>query len=138
MRASDLPPDLRLKLLGEVKKSAPKPEENEGENLFAFQVKALKLPTPARQYKFAESLGRNFMADFCFVDQKLIVEVQGGIWIKGGGAHSRPQKIEQDMERQQYAAYLGFFMMPFSPDDVFSGHAIDWTAKTLERLGWKR
>lgn len=138
MKASDLPPDLRRKLLGGAPKAAPKPEENEGENLFAFQVKAMKLPTPLRQYKFAKSLDRNFECDFCFVEQRLIVEVNGGIWFKGGGAHSRPKKIEQDMERQQYAVYLGFFMMAFTPDEVFSGHAVDWTAKTLERLGWKR
>jgi len=137
MRASDLPPDLRRKLLGEVKK-APKPEENEGENLLAFQIKAMKLPVPLRQFKFAGALGRKFAADFCFVEYKLIVEVSGGIWMKDGGAHSRPQKIELDFERQQYAAYLGFLMMAFVPDDVFSGHAIDWTAKTLGRLGWRR
>ena len=135
MKVADLPPELRRKLLGNTPKAAPKPEENEGENLFAFQVKAYGLPVPVRQYKFAESLGRRFAADFCFVEQRLIVEISGGIWIKGGGAHSRPQKIEGDMERQQYAAYLGFLFMPFTPDEIFSGHAIDWTRKTLERLG---
>jgi hypothetical protein len=137
VKAADLPPELRRKLLGNTPKPAPKPEENEGENLFAFQIKAMGLPAPERQYKFAESLGRKFMADFCFVDHKLIVEISGGLWIPGGGAHSRPKKIEQDMERQQYAAYLGFLMMAFTPDQVFSGYAIEWTQKVLRTKGWQ-
>lgn len=136
MRVSDLPPDLRRKLLGNTPKAAPKPEENEGENLFSFQIKAMKLPEPLRQYKFAESMGRKFAADFAWPEFKLIAEVSGGIWLKGGGAHSRPHLIEADMVRQQHAAYLGFLMLPFTPDEIFSGHAIDWTAKTLRRIGW--
>lgn len=137
MKASDLPADLRRKIANIGKH--PKQEDVDGESLFAFQIKATGLPAPVRQYKFAESEGRKFAADFAWVqpEYKLIVEISGGIWLKGGGAHSRPQKIEIDMERQQYAAYLGFLMMPFSPDDVFSGHAIAWTEKTLRRIGWK-
>lgn len=136
MKASDLPADLRRKLLGNVPKAAPTPEENEGENLFAFQVKAMKLPAPLRFYKFAMSMGRKFEADFCFLDHKLIVEINGGLWMKGG-AHSMPTHIERDMVKHQHAVLLGFWMMAFTPDDVFSGHAVAWTEKTLRRIGWK-
>lgn len=138
MRATDLPPDLQRKILGKVVgKAAPKPEENEGENLFRFQIKALELPAPREQYPFAQGMGRKFAADFAWPEFWLIVEIFGGIYLKGGGAHSRPAKIETDMERMQYAGLLGFRFLPFTPDDVFSGHAINWTEKTLRAVGWR-
>jgi hypothetical protein len=138
VKVSDLPPDLRRKLLGDVKKAAPKDAENEGQNLFAFQIKAMKLPPAVQQFKFAESMGRKFTADFAWhPEYRLLVEINGGVWMKGG-AHSMPTHIERDMVKLQHATLLGFSMLAFTPDDVFSGHAVDWTAKTLERLGWKR
>lgn len=138
MRASDLPPDLRRKLLGEIPKAAPKDVENEGQNLFAFQIRAMKLPPAVQQFKFAESMGRKFAADFAWQQPEylLLVEINGGVWMKGG-AHSMPSHIERDMVKLQYATLLGFYMLAFTPDDVFSGHAIDWTEKTLRRIGWK-
>jgi hypothetical protein len=135
MRASDLPKDLQKRLLGKTVSKIREP--NEGELLFRQQCKLLKLPPVAEQYHFAITMNRRFVADFCFVRYGLIVEICGGLWVKGGGAHSRPAKIEKDIERQQYAALLGFWMLPFTPDDVFSGHAIDWTQKVLAKLGWK-
>ena len=121
IRASDLPADLQRKFLGKVAtKAAPKPGQNEGENLFAFQIKACGLPLAREQYPFAQYMGRKFASDFAWPEYKLLVEISGGIWRKGGGAHSRPQKIESDMERQQYAALLGFYVLPFTPDEVAS------------------
>lgn len=110
---------------------------NAGEDLFRFQCRALKLPPPVEQFEFAASMGRLFRSDFAFTEYQLLVEIQGGIWLKGGGAHSRPLKIAGDIRRQQYAVRLGYFLLPFTPDEVVSGHAIEWTQEVLHHLGWR-
>jgi len=112
------------------------PKSNAGEDLFRFQAKALGLPPFEEQYLFAQSMGRQFRSDFCFIEYKLLVEINGGIFMKRG-AHAMPTKILGDMERHQYAARLGYFVLPFSPDEVRNGHAIAWTQETLRMHGWR-
>lgn len=114
------------------------PKVNAAEELFAFQCKAHKLPPVTRQFKYASSEGRKFAADFAWEQYRLLVEINGGIWRLGGGAHSRPAKIEADMERHQYAALTGYYVAPFTPNDVTSGHAINWTMRVLQTRGWKK
>jgi very-short-patch-repair endonuclease len=137
LHVRDLPKDLQRELLKGVKIPTLKAEPNEGEDLFRFHLKAHKLPKWMEQHKFATCMGREFMADFAFKDFPVLVEINGGIWREGGGAHSRPEKIIKDMERYRYAARLGLFILPFTPDEVFSGLAIDWTMETLRQHGWR-
>ncbi len=113
------------------------PKINSGEANYAFQCKAFKLPRVDEQFRFAVQLGRRFTADFAFVDYQLLVEIQGGIWRPGGGAHSRPQNLDRDIEKQQHAALLGFLILPFTPQQVKSGFAIEWTQRVLFKLGWR-
>lgn len=114
-------------------KVAKIPRANAGEDLFRFHCKAAGMPKPVEQFLFAEALGKRYRADFCWPDYKLIVEINGGIFMKRG-AHAMPTKIVSDMVRQQHATLLGYYMLAFTPDDVTSGHAIEWTRKTLEAL----
>lgn len=106
------------------------------EELLAFQIRAYKLPEPHEQYRFAQSLGRQFSADFAFVQHRLLVEVQGGIWREGGGAHSHPLNLERDIEKQQHAALLGWFVVPVTTDQVQKGEAIALLMRVLMARGW--
>jgi len=47
---------------------------------------------------------RRWRADFAFVEEKVLVEVQGGIWT--GGRHGRGAGIENDYEKWANAACL--------------------------------
>lgn len=116
---------------------AKQPKVNVGEANYAFQCKAFKLPRCDEQFLYAASMGRRFRADFCFVDYQLLIEMQGGIWRPGGGAHSHPINLQRDIEKQQHAALLGFLVLPFTPQQVKSGFAIDWTSQVLYKLGWR-
>lgn len=116
---------------------AKQPKFNAGESGFAFQCKQFKLPRVEPQFPFAAAMGRKFSADFCFVDYQLLIEIQGGIWRPGGGAHSRPENIDRDIEKQQHAALLGFLLLPFTPQQVESRFAIEWTSQVLYKLGWR-
>lgn len=107
------------------------------EDDFAFQCRALKLPDPVRQFPFAREMDRRFTADFAWPKYRLLVEIQGGIWRPGGGAHSHPIDIERDVERLQYIAMLRYTVLPILPKQIRSGFGIDLTQRVLEKLGWQ-
>ncbi len=109
---------------------------NVAEELFAFQCASARLPAIVPQFLFAAPLNRRFLADFAFPAYKVLVEINGGIWRPGGGAHSRPANIERDIEKAQYAALLGYLVLPFTPREVRKGRALTWTERTLKARGW--
>jgi hypothetical protein len=77
------------------------------------------MPTP--EHKFARSIEyrnaagrlakRNYQADYCFVDARVLVEVDGGQYAPGGGRHA----TDKDREKQNCAALLGYVVFHFSP-----------------------
>jgi hypothetical protein len=111
-----------------------KPKVNEGEQLFRFQCKAYGLPEPKEQYFWARALGREFRADFAFVEYGLLVEIQGGIWTRG--AHGHPLGIKSDIEKSQYACLGNWLRFLTTPDEVRSKHAVAWVQRALAKRGW--
>lgn len=75
-----------------------------------------------REHVFA--LPRRWRFDFA-LDDKLAIEVEGGIWMRGGGAHSRPANIERDIEKHNAATLLGWRVLRVTPKMVKSGQALD-------------
>lgn len=70
-------------------------------------IKELKFH-PVRRYRF----------DYANEENKIAIESDGGIWRKGGGAHSRPQNIERDMEKINLAQSLGWRVIRVKPQDL--------------------
>jgi len=106
------------------------------ENMFAEQISQYRMPVPVRQFPFARALQRQFKSDFAWPDYRLLVEIEGGIWKPGGGAHSHPIDIERDCERRQYAIILRWHMLPITGKQVRNSHGIALLMVVLERLGW--
>jgi len=73
--------------------------------------KALQIPEPVGEYLFAKP--RKFRADFCWVEPRIILEVEGGTWIQG--RHSRG---EADHEKYNLAASLGYRVFRTTPKKV--------------------
>lgn len=129
IRERDLPESVRLLLppsaaplrsrTGKFRSARPNARF---EDLLAFQIRSARLPEPARQFRFAPP--RKFTADFAWPDARLLLEVQGGIWKRGGGAHSHPLDIERDIEKGQNAALGGWLVMPVTTDQCTSGEAL--------------
>ena len=71
-----------------------------------------------REYRFAAP-ERQFRADFAWVKERLLVEVDGGQWHPHGGRHN----TDRDREKLNLAAALGWRVLRFSgamldcPDD---------------------
>lgn len=117
-------------------------QKSEFEEIFAYQLKERGLPLGIPQYPFAKCIGRNFRADRAWLDERLIVEINGGGWV--GGRHNTGAGYEADLERTAIATALGWKVMGFSTRMVKKGWAVEMTAvalgaKEMEReLAWAK
>lgn len=96
---------------------------------FMFQVKHAGLPPFERDYQFAKDEGRKYELDLAWPERKLGVEVQGGIWRKGG--HSSGQGISRDCDKMSLAASLGWLVLPVTREMIKSGAALQYLERAL-------
>ena len=101
---------------------APGHSMSKGEFELWQMILADKMPQPEREYEFAKDLGRKWRADFCWPNRKLIVEVEGGTWVRG--RHARGKGMQEDMDKYNAAARLGYMVLRFTTEDVTRGRAI--------------
>lgn len=103
---------------------------SKGEEEFALQLRALRLPPPQREFRFHPH--RAFRFDFAWPQlpcgRRLAVEIEGGL--HSGGRHVRPQGYKRDLEKYNSAVALGWTLLRFSSAMVFNGEAVravhDW------------
>jgi very-short-patch-repair endonuclease len=100
-----------------------KPEE-----LLAYQIKLMNFPVPVREYKFVP--GRKFRADFAWPDRMLLLEVEGGTWIKG--RHTTGGGYESDCEKYSLAALLGYRVMRFTTSQIKKGMAVSFLERVFQ------
>jgi very-short-patch-repair endonuclease len=74
---------------------------------------------PKREYRFHPV--RKWKCDFAFIKQKLLVEVEGGIFT--GGRHVTGTGYVKDLIKYNQAAILGWTILRYSSKDVYSGAA---------------
>ncbi|HAV2768599.1 TPA: hypothetical protein MBA31_003855, partial [Acinetobacter baumannii] len=77
---------------------------SEGEATLVQQLKTQKINFE-QEYKFHPK--RKWRADFLITGTKILVEVEGGIWMAGGGRHTRGKGYIGDMEKYNSAAMMG-------------------------------
>lgn len=104
--------------------------QSELEELLAFQIRAAGLPKPEREYRFHET--RRYRADFAWPKHRLLVEVEGGIWM-GKGGHNTGRGILRDIEKGNLAATNNWLYLRFAPEHVNSGEALDAIESILFR-----
>lgn len=79
------------------------------EDTFAFQLHACGIDDYEREYMAIP--GRRYRFDFAFVPERVLVEIQGGVW--NGGAHGRPTGITRDMNKLNQAQIHGWKVLQF-------------------------
>jgi len=98
-----------------IKKSVSNPTKpSPAEDDLASVFRKEKIVGWKRQYKYVP--GRRFSADFAFPVQKLVVEVDGGVYTRR--AHGSVSGIIADMKRSNLAAMNGWRVMRFRPDEI--------------------
>ena len=98
------------------------------ENLFAMQLDSAGLTGYVREYQAIP--GRKFRFDFCFKQERLLIEINGGTFTKGG--HSSGLGLRRDYEKLRLAQDHGWKVYPFDAQAVRSGEAVEQVRKALE------
>lgn len=91
-------------------------------HLFPALCRSYGLPEPVAEYRFCE---RRWKFDWAWVDRKLALEVEGGIWIAGGGRHNRPAGMLKDFAKYNRAAVLGWRILKCTPRTLCTTETIE-------------
>lgn len=77
--------------------------------------------------------------DFAIIELEpmFFVEIQGGIWRRGGGAHSHPINILRNMQKHNDTVRRGYTFLQFTTDEVTNETAIAWLVTYLIERGWR-
>lgn len=82
---------------------------------------------PVAEHKFHAT--RRWRIDVAFLEPKLAVEIDGGIWNQG--RHSRGAGVVKDMEKYAALAAAGFRVIRCTPQHVKTGQALVWIREVL-------
>lgn len=145
----DPPGDSRVAFGRRLEKhNAKRKRDTSGEDTFEFHVKQHGLPAFVRQFKLEkrEQTGRSdgrayvnvWRFDYACPEFKLIVEVDGGIFRPGGGAHSHPVDVRRNMLKRNDAVLAGYAVLAFTPEQVKERAAIGDVELFLASHGWRR
>jgi len=86
------------------------------------------VPVPVAEYRFHPL--RRWRFDWAWPEQKIALEVEGGIWIQG--RHSRGAGMVKDMDKYNTAATLGWRVLRVTPKQIENGEALTWAAVALK------
>ena len=90
--------------------------------------KVLKLREPVRELAFHPK--RRWRFDFAWIQEKIAVEIEGGIFSRRRLGHSSGSGISKDMQKYNEAAILGWRVLRVMPEELDNGVAAD----LLERI----
>jgi len=96
-------------------------------SLDAF-CKAKGWPIPEAEVRFHPT--RKWRFDWAWADQKLALEIDGGVWVRG--AHGRGTGIVRDQEKGREAAALGWRIIRCQPKELFTPGVLDAINRALK------
>ncbi|HET8906919.1 MAG TPA: DUF559 domain-containing protein [Ktedonobacterales bacterium] len=111
-----------------------KAKREQYEQELLFQIKVARLPVPVTQHLWHPTI--NYRADLCFEREHLIVEVDGGVYLRHGH-HNSGKGYEYDRRRDAEALTLGYLVLRVTPGMVKDGSAIEYVERVLHAI-WAR
>jgi very-short-patch-repair endonuclease len=98
--------------------------------LLAMQkIREAKLPIPLIEFQFFPQ--RRWRADFAWLTHKVLLEVEGGIFI--GGRHNRPLGFTKDCEKYNQANLDGWIVLRVTSKHISDGSMIAWLTAALDK-----
>lgn len=98
------------------------------EDTLALHMRGANLH-PEREYRFHPK--RRWRFDFAFPEQRVAVEVEGGVFVNG--RHSRGAGMLADMEKYNAAAEAGWVVLRYGNAHIRGGQAITQIERVLKR-----
>lgn len=111
-----------------------KAKREQYEQELLFQIKVARLPVPREQHLWHPTI--NYRADLLFERERLIVEVDGGVYLRHGH-HNSGKGYEYDRRRDAEALTLGYAVLRVTPGMVKDGSAIEYVERVLHAI-WAR
>lgn len=96
------------------------------EDTLALQLRAAGIKYE-REFKAVS--GRKYCWDFAIHEHRLLIEVQGGIYKKGG--HSTGKGITRDCEKANLALLNGWQQITVVKEQIKSGQALKWIQQAI-------
>ena len=93
--------------------------KSEFEDWLFFQIKAIDLPLPEREYRFCS---RRWRFDFAWPDRMLAAELAGAVYSQG--RHTRGKGFTEDCRKYSEAAILGWRILHLTTQMIPSGEAV--------------
>jgi very-short-patch-repair endonuclease len=100
------------------------------ERMLWDRINEAGLPMPETQYHWARP-ERMFRSDFAYVEERILIEVQGGIWAANPGRHNRGSGYQDDARRTNLAMQLGWRLLAFTEAMIRSGEAVQTIRQAL-------
>ena len=91
---------------------------------FALYWRGLGGPELQREFVFHPT--RKWRADFAHIETRTLIEIEGGIYVEGGGRHNRSAGFIADAEKYLEAALAGWRVLRLTDRQI--------TAPSVERI----
>jgi very-short-patch-repair endonuclease len=101
------------------------------EEMLWNRIQDALLPLPVRQFHWAKP-ERKYRSDFAYPQDRILIEVQGGIWAKNPGRHNRGSGYQSDSARDNLAALKGWKLLRFT-EAMIKSRASDGAVETIRR-----
>lgn len=105
------------------------------EDTLAQQIVWAKLPAPEREFRAIPD--RFFRFDFAWTPDRLLVEVNGGVWgtkKSDKTGHNSGLAINRDCEKSNLATLAGWRVLSVTTNQIRSGEALRWIQEALEKI----
>jgi very-short-patch-repair endonuclease len=80
--------------------------------------------------EFRFSPDRKWRFDYCNIELKIAIEVEGGAFTRG--RHTRGKGFIDDMEKYNEAVILGWRLLRFTPDKLLTFKSLDLINKLIK------
>jgi len=80
------------------------------------------------EYRFCE---RKWRFDFAFVEEKIALEIEGGIWKGSVGGHTSGTGYTKDCEKYNTATVMGWKILRIVDSQIASGQMVNWVRDLL-------
>ena len=104
------------------KKNVPVPYLKQYPVFFRLISDNLSIPEPVEEFKFHPV--RKWRLDLCWPDQKLALEIEGGVFTNG--RHVRPTGFIKDLEKYNALSILGYSLLRFTPQQMKNCESYDF------------